>query len=92
MQVSRITDLHGVIFNISKALKPERYIMLPLNIGILKGKRNGRYFINFTEESLNSLVEAFHELDIIEVVITGDVRDGRENEKWLNIIIKKIIS
>ena len=39
--------------------------------------------------SLRKLIEPFRELEIMETVITNDVRIGREDEKWLNIIIKK---
>lgn len=35
------------------------------------------------------LLEPFHELKIIETLITSDVRVGRESEIWLNAIIKK---
>ena len=51
--------------------------------------RNGRYFTDLTETSLQKLVDNIPELDIVETYITGDVRPGREHEKWLNSLIYK---
>lgn len=82
-------DLHNVIYNIFKALKSGGYFYTSFKYGNFEGERNGRYFTDLTEESLKSLLKPFKALEIIEVTITSDVRPGRENEKWLNAIIKK---
>lgn len=81
--------LPKVISNISNSLKIGGYFYVSFKYGDFEGERNGRYFTDFTEKSLSELIEPFPELEIIETVITNDVRIGRENEKWLNIIIIK---
>ena len=82
-------DLRCVIQNISRALKPGGYLYTSFKYGNFEGERNGRYFIDLTEESLNLLLQSFGELEIVEVAVTVDARIGREDEKWLNVIIKK---
>ena len=52
-------------------------------------ERNGRYFTDMTEESTEKLLQEIPELQIDECWITSDVRPGRGEEKWLNLILRK---
>ena len=54
------------------------------------GWRNGRYFTNLTEARLQNLLNDIPELKAEEVYLTRDVRPGREEEQWLNAVIRKI--
>ncbi|MCI6188639.1 MAG: SAM-dependent methyltransferase, partial [Clostridium sp.] len=58
--------------------------------GDFEGERNGRYFTDMTEEKFKELIKDMKEYKLIEKYITEDVRALRENEKWLNVILKKI--
>ena len=51
--------------------------------------RNGRYFTDFTLESFNEFQTNIPEFIIEKKWITRDVRAGREDEKWLNLIMRK---
>ncbi|HIF9066373.1 TPA: class I SAM-dependent methyltransferase [Photobacterium damselae] len=51
-------------------------------------ERNGRFFTNSTEQRLQSFLVGTP-LQIQETWITGDLRPGREAEKWLNVILVK---
>lgn len=57
--------------------------------GEFEGERNGRYFTDFTEDSLKEFILQIPQLQIKEIWTTGDVREGRGNERWLNILICK---
>jgi hypothetical protein len=57
--------------------------------GDFRGVRNGRFFQNMTEESLGELLRGIPELEVISTKITGDVRPGRAEELWLNILLRK---
>lgn len=48
----------------------------------------GRYYCDFTEESVRSLFEKSDHFKILNIVITEDVRQD-VTQKWLNIIAKK---
>lgn len=80
-------DLPDILQRMNNALKPDGIIYASFKYGDFEGERNGRYFSDFTEESFRKLVKGIHGLVIEKMWITGDVRDGREEEKWLNIIL-----
>lgn len=82
-------DLPQVIGNIERALKPGGYFYVSFKYGEFEGERNGRYFTNQTEQSLEELLEPFTQLELLETSVTPDVRVGRGDEMWLNAIVKK---
>ena len=43
-----------------------------------------------TEETFDELLQKISGLEIEEQWITSDVRPGRGEEKWLNLILRKI--
>jgi hypothetical protein len=82
-------ELTGIFKKITKALKPGGYLYASFKYGDFEGERNGRYFTDLTEERLAALIEPVAGLEIVETFVTGDVRDGRGGEKWLNVIGRK---
>lgn len=60
-----------------------------LSMAILRAERNERYFIDFTEEKFNKFVNNIENVKLKEEWITCDVRPGRGEEKWLNLILQK---
>ena len=48
-------------------------------------------FINtyFTEESFRELLSQIPGLQTEKLWITGDVREGRRDERWLNVILRR---
>lgn len=82
-------ELADVISKMKVALKPNGMIYTSFKYGDFEGERNGRYFTNMTEASMRNLLDKVGGLSIIEQWITGDVRPGRDEEKWLNILLKR---
>ena len=82
-------ELPDILQRMHNALKPDGIIYASFKYGDFEGERNGRYFSDFTEESFGKLVKGIHGLVMQKMWITGDVRDGREEEKWLNIILHR---
>lgn len=82
-------DLVIIIKKIWNALKENGIFYTSFKYGDFEGERNGRYFTNFTEETFATLIRKSADFEIVETWITGDVRPGRENEKWLNVILQK---
>ena len=83
-------DLKEVIKNLRNNLKEEGYFYLSFKYGEFEGERNGRYFTNMTEKKFRNLIKDILEYEIVEEKITSDARKGREEQKWLNIILKKV--
>lgn len=84
------TELFDVLERMSQALKKNGIIYTSFKYGDFEGLRNGRYFTDFTEETFAALISGIPSLSVEKQWITGDARTGRENEKWLNVILKKV--
>ena len=82
-------ELRDVICKMIRATKNGGYIYTSFKYGDFEGYRNGRYFKDFTESSFEGFIEGFSGAEIVEKWISLDVRPGRGDEKWLNIILQK---
>lgn len=83
-------ELHPVFRRMCRALKENGIIYTSFKYGVFEGGRNGRYFTDFTEDTFQRFIENHPELTIEDCWITGDVRTGRGEEKWLNLILRKL--
>ncbi len=83
-------ELIEVIQKMSLALKSKGIIYTSFKYGTFEGERNGRYFTDMTEDSFEEILQTTKELQVEEQWITSDVRPGRGNEKWLNLILRKM--
>lgn len=81
-------ELYLVMERMHQALKKNGIVYASFKYGIYEGFRNGRYFTDFTEESFSEFMSDLPFL-IEEEWITEDVRPGRSNERWLNVILRK---
>ena len=82
--------LKDVLMKMIAALKEHGIIYTSFKYGTFEGVRNGRFFTDFTEETFREFVSDVDEIKIEESWITGDVRPGRGDERWLNLILRKI--
>ena len=82
-------ELPEIIRKMSLAAKANGIIYLSFKYGDFEGERNGRYFTDMTEESMAKLFVDFPEFTVEKQWITGDVRAGRGDERWLNMILRK---
>ena len=82
-------ELKDVFMKMFKALKEDGIIYTSFKYGDFEGERNGRYFTDFTEKTFEEFVDEIDNLKLKEEWITGDVRPGRGEEKWLNVILQK---
>ena len=84
-----VDELAGVMRKMVAALKGNGIIYTSFKYGTFSGERNGRYFTDMTEISMAKLLLDFPELKVEKQWITGDVRVGRGDEQWLNMILRK---
>ncbi len=83
-------ELGDVLWKMARALKSGGIIYTSFKYGNFEGERNGRYFTDLTEESFAGLLGETENLQIEEQWVTADVRPGREEERWLNLILRKM--
>ena len=81
-------ELRDVLMKIGEALKPGGVLYTSFKYGTFEGIRNGRYFTDFTEETLNGFWAEVPVLQIFDMWITQDVRPDREEERWINLLAK----
>ena len=81
-------ELPDIISRMKKAVKTGGILYISFKYGTFEGMRNGRYFTDRTEESLQEILDEVGGLEIIRTGITGDARPGREDEKWLNVLLR----
>ena len=82
-------ELQEVLYKMMRALKKEGYIYTSFKYGEYEGYREERYYTDFTENSFAAFIKDFSEIKIVECWISKDVRPGRSEEKWLNLILQK---
>ena len=78
------------LIQVSQTLKPGGFFYASFKYGVFEGERNGRYFTDLDEAGFANLIAGFPEFGIVETRITSDVRPGRAEEKWLNVVVRKI--
>lgn len=83
-------ELRIVMNKMSRALKAGGIIYTSFKYGNFEGERNGRFFTDFTIDEFTDFVKDVKGMAIEEYWITGDVRPGRGDERWLNLILRKI--
>ena len=82
-------DLVVVMQKMVRAVKDGGVIYTSFKYGQFTGERNGRFFTDLDEEGLARLLKEVGGLEVKELWITGDVRPGRGEEKWLNVLLTK---
>lgn len=81
-------ELKNVLIHMEKALHNDGIIYTSFKYGDFSGVRNGRYFTDFTEDSFRAFITEIGLLTVEKLWITRDVRPGRQDEKWLNTILR----
>jgi len=79
-----------VLSKFTDALKDDGILYTSFKYGEKEQIRNGRFFADYTEERFDQLLAAIPKLELIQYWKTSDLRPGRSEEKWLNILLRKI--
>lgn len=82
------SDIKNVIIKIEKALKKGGYFYFSVKYGDYEGKREGRYYTDYTEKSVENLFNAVPSLQKVDMWLTDDARPER-NDSWINCILVK---
>ena len=82
-------ELLPVMTVLSQVLIPGGAFYVSFKYGNFEGERNGRYFTDFTLEEFREFIKGVPELYVAEHWVTGDVRPGRGDERWLNIVLQR---
>lgn len=84
-----VDDLVDVMRKMTAALKAGGIIYTSFKYGTFAGVRNGRYFTDMTEDTFAIFLEKVEKIIIEKQWLSTDVRPGRGEERWLNLILRK---
>ena len=82
-------DMPRVMEKVAAALKPGGILYASFKYGSDERISGGRFFNNYTENDIGTLLTPENHLSLLEYRITEDVRPERSGERWLNFIAKK---
>lgn len=82
-------ELVDVFIRLTGALKEGGVIQASFKYGSGERKKGTRIFLDMNEKDIDKIILEVANLKIMKTWITNDVRVGREQEKWLNILLKK---
>ena len=82
-------ELEDVFVKMARALNHHGILYTSFKYGTAEGEPSGRYFTDMTERKMDKLLKDVNTFDIMEMWVTDDVRPGRAEEKWLNMILRK---
>ncbi len=82
-------ELKDVLLRLHNAIKMGGYLYTSFKYGNFSGIRNGRYFTDLTQESLTEILQSVGGFEIVDIHISTDIRQGRDEEKWINVILRK---
>lgn len=85
----RREELADVLPKMIRAAKTGGYLYMSFKYGTFEGYRAERYFTDFTETSFAEFIARFDGVRLAEQWVSADVRPGRSEEKWLNLILQK---
>lgn len=71
------------------ALQRNGVIYASFKEGTFEGYRDGRYYTDRTEESLQDILNQAEGLTAEELWTSGDVREDKGDQKWINMILRK---
>ena len=83
-----LIELPQVFQHLAEMLKTDGIFYCSFKYGEEEIARNGRRFTNLNESGFAEQIKGLP-LEVEKQWITGDLREGRESEKWLNIIMRK---
>ncbi len=82
-------ELEPVLRKIAAALKPGGVLFTSFKYGDFEGMRGGRFYSDFTDESLKQFFQKIPELRIFFLWMNKDSRPDHE-EHWVNILARRV--
>lgn len=84
-------EIKDVMKKTVRALKDDGVLYFSVRKGDRNGLYNGRYYYDYDRESLYDLLESLHNIKIIDIWKTTDVREQNASNEWYNILLRKTI-
>lgn len=86
VEVDKLADVMKRVWD---SLKEDGILYASFKYGTEEREKDGRYFVDLDEVKVRELLEKDGMFQVLECCVTGDVREGRNSEKWMNVVGKK---
>ena len=84
-----LIHLLNVMKKLVQALKENGVLYFSVHKGDRDGIYHGRYFHDYNRRELQSLMEEYPELEVVDIWTTQDVRSEKSDKLWLNVLARK---
>lgn len=85
-------ELPDVLRRLAVALVPGGVMYASFKYGHCEREDQGRHFTDLDEAGLYGMLDRVDHLQLLDVWITADQRPGRDNERWLNALLRRSVS
>ncbi len=82
-------EMRKVMKKLVQALKENGVLYFSVHRGDRDGIYHGRYFHDYNRRELQSLMEEYPELEVVDIWTTQDVRSEKSDKLWLNVLARK---
>ena len=82
-------EIRKVMKKLVQALKENGVLYFFVLLGDRDGIYHGRYFHDYNRRELQSLMEEYPELEVVDIWTTQDVRSEKSDKLWLNVLARK---
>lgn len=83
-------DMEAVLHKVYDSLKTDGIFYFSVKEGDFEGYRHERFFADYTKREMKELLEKFPHFEVIDIWKTQDVRADRNEQKWINVLLKRI--
>jgi len=83
-------EIKGVMTRLAQALKENGIFYGSFKYGEGEEFRGERLFNFYDENSLRALISEIKQLEVLEILVTEDVRPGKEGEMWINCLLNRL--
>lgn len=83
------SELPEIIQKVRDAMKSGGIFFTCFKYGNHEYVKDGRFFNNYDEESICEIIGPENGFEIIDIFISGDVREDRKDERWVNVVARK---
>lgn len=83
-------EMDHVLSLVNRALKDGGTAYASFKYGDGEREKGGRRFTDFTEVSLEKMLDKVEKLQILDLWCTEDVREDRSGERWVNVLWRKV--
>ncbi|KAB2954242.1 methyltransferase domain-containing protein [Heliorestis acidaminivorans] len=83
------SSIDEILVKFTKAMKPSAFFYSSFKYGDKEEIRKGRLFNSYREDSFQELIAQHKQLELVKIWRTTDVRPRRDDEYWLNALLRK---